>query len=69
MLTKNQADREADRRWDRAQKATYWRGRAQKVRLSASRMSHEQEITAMLVVARDYDFLAEYEEQLSGQFL
>ena len=63
MLTKDQSHRESDHRWTIAQRAAYWRARAEAVRRKAVRATAEREVIAFMKIARDYEFLAEFEEK------
>jgi hypothetical protein len=69
MLTKDQADREADRHWASAQAATHWRYRAQRMRDQAGHMGAEDRIQSALTLAEAYEFMAEFEERTRRLFL
>jgi hypothetical protein len=63
MLMENQALREANRQRIVGVNALRWRAHADEVREKARRMGGEMSAKAMLKIAEDFDFLAEFEER------
>ena len=63
MLTESQIQREANRRRISLVKAARWRIHAIEVRDRAAHMRGQHASEAMLMIASDFDFLAEYEER------
>jgi hypothetical protein len=52
---------EIDRRWSMALRAAFWRSCASKVREASSHTRDERNSVALVKIARDYDFLAEWD--------
>ena len=63
MLHQTQLHREAARERTALFKAQRWRVHAEEVRAKATHMGGEMRAIAMLRIAEDFDFLAEYEER------
>ena len=65
MFVRNLLDNEADRNWSLARRAAHWRNCAQKARDASAHTRDERATIAFLKIARDYDFLAEFEVRSS----
>ena len=69
MFVPNLWDKEADRRWSMARRAAHWRQCAQDAREASGHTRDERASVALMKIAQDYDFLADYEERSSRSWL
>ena len=69
MFIRNLFDKEADYRWSKARRAAHWRNCAHDAREASGHTRDERASIALMKIARDYDFLADYEEKSSRSWL